>query len=142
MPYFTLFFTTFQLFLTKKMKNETIFEGYAVLNALPLGKINCPIRITPIEITEAVRRLEFEGFASFVGHESTAQILSDKLGIYIPFNRSQHTFGTTYWGDIKQDMLVNGCMVFTFAQPLRLNEGERLNEAELLNLELKCYMIE
>jgi hypothetical protein len=43
-------------------------------------------RFTPIE-PEAAKRLLLEGFVSAIGHDSTARLMGDIIGVEIPFNR-------------------------------------------------------
>ncbi|PAB58345.1 YddF family protein [Anaeromicrobium sediminis] len=46
-------------------------------------------KISDIDIDNAKKLIKENGFISAIGHESTAQALSDLLGIHIPMNRIQ-----------------------------------------------------
>ena len=70
---------------------------------------------------EQVKELLKDGFVSAVGHESTAKVLSELLGIEIPANR------------ITVDMKV-GDVAVAIQFLKRLPEGKVLKEKELLQL--------
>jgi hypothetical protein len=52
-----------------------------------LGVSEACVRIREVGLEEA-RALLANGFISFVGHEDTAKLFSNMLGVEIPFNRS------------------------------------------------------
>jgi hypothetical protein len=74
-----------------------------------------------IELTKARDILSTSEFISAVGHESTAQVLSELLGVDIPCNRIT----------VK---LKSGDMCIHFALKTRLPEGKVLTEEELKQL--------
>lgn len=46
-------------------------------------------RYTPIPV-DAARALVRDGYTSYIGHEGTAQLLSDLLDVEVPVNRAQY----------------------------------------------------
>lgn len=65
-------------------------------NQLPIAIFNGTVastnglyRISDIDITSAKKLIHTYGFVSAIGHEATAQILTEILGIDIPLNRIQ-----------------------------------------------------
>jgi len=63
---------------------------------LPVGLFNGTVattnglyRISDIEISHAKEFLKQNGFISAIGHEATAEIMSEMLGFNIPMNRMQ-----------------------------------------------------
>lgn len=59
--------------------------------------LNAPVVTTygeysyqPLSLENARRMIEAKGFDSFIGHESTALILSKLLGIDVPVNRAEY----------------------------------------------------
>lgn len=96
-----------------------------LLNALPNSiLVPAPGGIRTLEgITaqQAAEMLTISGFTSAVGHASTAQVLSEKLGIPVEMNR----FSVA---PTNGDILIVGA----FTPPRRLNEGELFSEAEIL----------
>jgi len=83
-----------------------------------------------IDLTEARGILSEVDFTSAVGHEATAKVLSELIGINIPYNRIA----------VK---LKPGGMCIHFALKTRLPEGKVLTEEELkqLNYEFVLSMI-
>jgi PIN domain nuclease of toxin-antitoxin system len=82
------------------------------------------------EITkEEVKEILKKGFISAVGHQSTAQILSEILDIPIPFNRIQ----------IK---LMPSDILIIFQILTRLEEGKVLTKEEISKLPFKFFLIE
>lgn len=71
-----------------------------------------------------------KGFKSCVGHESTAKLFSEKLGLDIQVNRQNITLST---GDI----LIAGM----FTPPRRLNEGEVWTESEILAMPINWVKV-
>ena len=65
---------------------------------------------------------------SYVGHQSTAELFSSRLGIEIPVFRGEATL----------DDLV---LVGSFTPPRRLAEGETWAEGEILSMPIKWLMI-
>lgn len=60
-----------------------------VTNAFSLNMLRCAsalVAITKVDI-ETVKSLIVNGFVSAVGHEDVAKIVSNLLGIDVPFNR-------------------------------------------------------
>jgi len=83
-----------------------------------------------INLTEARGILSEVDFTSAVGHEATAKVLSELIGINIPYNRIA----------VK---LKPGDMCIHFALKTRLPEGKVLTEEELkqLNYEFVLSMV-
>ena len=65
---------------------------------------------------------------SYVGHQSTAELFSSRLGIEIPVFRGEATL----------DDLV---LVGSFSPPRRLTEGETWAESEIIAMPIKWLMI-
>jgi len=80
------------------------------------------VLLRKINLSKAKEILSECQFISAVGHESTAKVLSELLGIYIPFNRITIR-------------LKPGDMCIHFALKTRIPEGKVLNEEELKQLE-------
>ena len=105
-------------------------------NAFSLGMLENPqevtIYVTEIDI-EQVKELLANGFTSAIGHESTAAILSNILGIQVPVNRVP--IKAKHGDDI---------IVFQLLQ--RLPEGKILSEQELQQLiqqkQVRFYYVE
>jgi len=72
-----------------------------------------------ISIEEAKEMLEKEHFTSAVGHEATAKLLTNVLGIEVPYNRIQIT-------------LEPGDKVLAFLLKKRLEEGKVIKTVEEL----------
>jgi len=72
--------------------------------------------------------LSERGVVSVVGHDSTAAILSRKLGIDVPVNRAA----------IK---LNYGDSVYVAQLGIRLNEGQVLTEEELANVPMSLWVV-
>jgi len=77
------------------------------------------IKARQLSIQEASEMLKKEPFTSAVGHEATAQMLSNVLGVTIPFNRVQIT-------------LQPGDKLLSIILKKRLAEGQVLKTVEEL----------
>jgi len=86
------------------------------------------VKLRKISIEEA-RELLRNGFISAVGHEATAKVLSQLLGIEVPANR------VTIW-------LKKGDKAIHFFLKQRLPEGKVLSEEELRKLEFWLVLSE
>jgi hypothetical protein len=85
-------------------------------------EVPAPIRLFVRQIDlERVKSLLQFGFESAVGHQSTAEILSNLLEIEVPVNRVA----------IK---LQSGDILIVFQLGVRLNEGQVLGKEEILDL--------
>jgi hypothetical protein len=91
-----------------------------MLNLNP--EVPAPVRlfVRPIDL-ERVKSLLELGFESAIGHQSTAEILTNLLGIEVPFNRTT----------IK---LYSGDVLIVFQLGIRLAEGQVLSKEEVLDL--------
>jgi hypothetical protein len=89
-------------------------------NALLVPRAGEKRTIEGITANEA-REILAGGFVSAVGHQSTADVLTKKLGLKVEFNRIQLQ-------PQKGDVLVVGA----FSPPRRLAEGEFFSEKEIL----------
>ncbi len=109
-----------------KLSNRMI----KVLNAFPnsfLPEAGYTIEITGITEKKASSLLQ-EGFESFVGHASFADVLSARLGVKIPVNRNQAS--------------ANGqVLVCAVNPPRRLAEGEIWTEQEILSMPIVYALI-
>jgi len=92
---------------------------------LPVGLFNGTVattnglyRINDIDIDNAKRYIEENGFISAIGHEATAEIMSNILGFNILMNRIQ----------FHQEV---GQIAIVFKLNVRPPEGELLNREEL-----------
>ncbi|MGE4213692.1 MAG: YddF family protein [Anaerotignaceae bacterium] len=92
---------------------------------LPIGLFNGTVattnglyRINDIDIDNARRYIKENGFISAIGHEATAEIMSDILGFNILMNRIQ----------FHQEV---GQVAIVFKLNVRPPEGELLNREEL-----------
>lgn len=92
---------------------------------LPVGLFNGTIattnglyRIEDIDIEQAKRYIRQNNFISAIGHEATAEIMSDLLGVNIPMNRIQ----------FHQKI---GQVVIVFKLNQRPMEGEILNREQV-----------
>ena len=86
------------------------------------------VRIVKITEKEVKQWLENNEFISAIGHESTAKIISQKLGIEVKPNRIQIKMKE---GDI--------AIVFQLLQ--RLAEGKVLSEQELQQIPVAWFMV-
>jgi len=81
------------------------------------------------ESIENIKKLLRKGFISAIGHESTAKLLSQLLGVEIPANRIEIKIE---YGD--------KLVVFQLLQ--RLPEGRVLSEEELRQLQFRFLIVE
>lgn len=104
----------------------------ALLNAFPniaLPDAGDFLMVKGINEEEARKMLSEEDFESYVGHQSFADVLSSRLGIDIPLNRSQATCEGTW-------------LIASVQPPRRLAEGEIWTEEEILSMPIKYCVIE
>jgi hypothetical protein len=103
-----------------------------IANAFSLSMIEGEDKEVVLRIKEVskeeVKEIIKEGFVSAVGHQSTAQILSELLDIPIPFNRIQ----------IK---LMPNDIIIVFQLLTRLDEGKVLTKEEISSLPFKFFLI-
>lgn len=93
-----------------------------LLNAFSISMVNLPSVVKFEEATlEEVRQLVAEGFESGVGHQGTAQVLSELLGVQVPVNRVQVS-------------LKKGQVAIVFQLMVRLAEGQILSSEEVKQL--------
>jgi hypothetical protein len=105
------------------MQHKIYLSNAFSLNMLNLNpEVPMPVRlfVRPIDL-ERVKSLLELGFESAVGHQSTAEILTNLLGIEVPVNRVA----------IK---LQSGDVLIVFQLAVRLNEGQVLSKEEVLDL--------
>lgn len=98
----------------------TIYLLNALPNALLVPQPGEKRILEGITAAEAAALLA-NGYESAIGHASTAQVLTEKLGIQIAMNRVSVN-------PVAGDVMVVGA----FTPPRRLNEGEFFSEAEIL----------
>ena len=101
-----------------------------LLNSLPNAVWNTTgngRNVTTISIEVAITFLQ-NGFTSFIGHQSFAEILTFQTGIEIPVNRSQ--------ADLSQQIIA--ALVTT---PRRLAEGEKWTEQEILAMPIQWVLV-
>ena len=105
-----------------------------LLNAFSLNMLDfdrkktIDVRVVKIDEKEARKWLENNQFISAVGHESTAKIISQKLGMEVKPNRIMVKMKE---GDI--------AIVFQLLQ--RLPEGKVLSEQELQQIPAAWFMV-
>ena len=85
-----------------------------------LSKLPALIRVEEISVSE-VKQLLAHGFESAIGHESTAKLLSQLLGVEVPVKRVMVT-------------LEQSTTLIVFQLLERLPEGKILSETELKEL--------
>ena len=101
-----------------------------IANAFALSMIEGDAILRIKEISkEEVKEILKEGFISAIGHQSTAEILSQLLDIPIPFNRVQIKI-------TPNDKLI------VFQVLVRLEEGKILSKEEISKLPFKFFLIE
>ena len=92
-------------------------------------KAKVKIRIEKITAEEVKNIIQFHGkFQSAIGHLSTANVLSELLGIEVPHNRTE----------IK---LEKGDVLIVFQVKARLEEGKVLSKEEILALPTEFFLI-
>ncbi|QGA72438.1 DNA binding protein [uncultured virus] len=105
------------------MQSKTYLSNAFSLNMLNLNpEVPAPVKlfVRPIDL-ERVKSLLQLGFESAVGHQSTAEILSNLLEIEVPVNRVA----------IK---LQSGDILIVFQLGVRLAEGQVLSKEEVFDL--------
>ena len=107
--------------------NKIYLSNAFSVSMLPTNDKEHLIKIEEITLEE-VKTLINDGFISAVGHEPTAQLLSEMLGISVSPNRIQVKLE-------KGDVLV----IYQLLQ--RLPEGKVLNKEELLQLPHKWFKL-
>lgn len=105
-------------------------------NNLPIAIFNGPVattnglyRISDIDIITAKSLIQTYGFTSALGHEATAQIMTDLLGIEIPLNRIQFHQSVSQLGIV-------------FKLNVRPAEGVILSKEELENTGYSLKLME
>ncbi len=93
------------------------------VNMLPSGTEVHELRFVkiPLELAREIVKYAHEKgieILSIIGHESTAKLLTQLLGVDVPVNRTQYT-------------LRQGDLLLVFTVPVRLPEGRVLSEDEL-----------
>ena len=102
----------------EKQKPKVILANAFSLSML--SKLPALIRVEEISVSE-VKELLKQGFESAIGHESTAKLLSQILGVEIPVKRVMIT-------------LEPNTVLVVFQLLERLSEGKILTESELKEL--------
>jgi len=92
-----------------------------------LSRDEAIIRVREVSVSEAANVLS-QGFISAVGHESTAQLLTQLLSIPVPVNRIQIR-------------LEPGDKLVVFQLLTRLPEGKVLTLEELKTIQYKLYLV-
>jgi hypothetical protein len=93
-----------------------------------LSSTEATIHVKEVDIKE-VRKLLAEGFESAIGHESTANVLKQLLGVEVKAER-------------RQVVLTPDNVLLVFQLLSRLPEGKILTEEELLKMNYKFYLVE
>jgi hypothetical protein len=103
-----------------------------ILNAFPnsLYPTTPGVAITSICLSEKDVRtlLSTVEWTSALGHLSTAELLSARLGVNVPVNRVQVPAGDEY-------------LVCLFVSPRRLAEGEKWTEEDILNFNINYILV-
>ena len=100
-----------------------------IANAFSLSMVTSPATIKVVETSEdEVKRVIASGFVSAIGHESTAKIVSSRLGILVPVNRVSIQLKPS-------DVLV------VFQLLTRLPEGKILTEDEIKQVQVKWFLV-
>ena len=105
-----------------------------LLNTFSIGMLDfdyrttIDVRIAKISEEEAIKLLKESEFISAIGHESTAKILSQKLGMNIEANRIP----------VK---LREGDRAIVFQVMTRLPEGKILTEEELKQIPTAWFLV-
>lgn len=94
-----------------------------------LGADECILRVRRITKEEATEILRCNEFTSAVGHASTAAVMSQLLGVEIPFNRVEVR-------------LEKGDKVVVFQLMRRVEEGKVLTVEELENFPTALFLVE
>ena len=101
-----------------------------ILNSLPNSIWSLESTVTPITARQAKNKLSNE-FVSFVGHESTAALYSQVLGIEIDCCRGR-------FSPRVGDRIVAGL----FTPPRRLAPGELWTESEILSMPINWVLVQ
>lgn len=103
-----------------------------VLNAFPNSLYPTTpgeaITSTCLSEKEARAFLSTIDWTSALGHLSTAELLSARLGVNVPVNRIQVPSGAEY-------------IVYLFVSPRRLAEGERWTEEDILQFDINYILV-
>ncbi len=86
------------------------------------------ITSTCLSEREARALLSTIDWTSAIGHLSTAELLSARLGVNVPVNRIQVPSGAEY-------------IVCLFVSPRRLAEGERWTEEDILQFDINYILV-
>ena len=86
------------------------------------------ITSTCLSEKEARALLSTIDWTSAIGHLSTAELLSTRLGVNVPVNRIQVPSGAGY-------------LVCLFVSPRRLAEGERWTEEDILQFDINYILV-
>ena len=86
------------------------------------------ITSTCLSEKEARALLSTIDWTSAIGHLSTAELLSARLGVNVPVNRVQVPSGAEY-------------LVCLFVSPRRLAEGERWTEEDILQFDINYILV-
>lgn len=100
----------------------------AIFNG-PVCTSNGLYRISDITIEEAQKLISFHGFESAVGHEASAQVLSDALGVEIPMNRVEY-------------IQAIGQKAIALKLNIRPPEGQILSIGEMLKVGFELKLLE
>ena len=120
------FFNT--IFVMNKKQEPIMLLSAFSLNSFPQLPVN--IELKEISKAEAILILKNRGFVSQIGHPSTAEILTEQLGIKIPFNRATLTFTKS-----------SEVIVAQVALNKRLQEGQVLTKEEMLGYPVRYVLI-
>ena len=101
-----------------------------ILNSLPNSIWTQKSTVTPITARQAKNKLSNE-FVSFVGHESTAALYSQVLGVKVDCCRGR-------FSPQVGDRIVAGL----FTPPRRLQEGEKWAEDEILSMPINWVLVQ
>lgn len=106
-----------------------------LLNALPNSFMPAPGHTLVIQgVTERyAAKLLADGFESFVGHESFAQVLSERTGVHIPAHRGQ--------APSPMDSFGAKALVAAVQPPRRLGEGEVWSKEEILAMPITWVLV-
>lgn len=112
----------------------TLGKRVVVSNAFSVNMIasnDITLRFKRITLEDAKQLVKSGNYYSIVGHEGTALLLSNLLGVEIPTNRINYVFNPS-------DML----LVFTI--PIRLPEGRVLTYEEIRKIKdsINIFMVE
>lgn len=111
-----------------RAENRLYIANAFSLSMLPPEQINS-IRVSRLTDEEAKKRLRSMPWASAVGHEATARIISELTGVPVPVNRIQVT-------------VQKGDSVLVFQLLQRLPEGRVLPAEEMRTLPHAWFLVE